>query len=163
MTTITRAPGIVLGLGIGGLLDGIVLHMLLEWHHMLSSRYPPTSPRNLRLNMIGDGAFHLVCLVLVLVGIVLLARAGPRLGRRDGARLFGWILAGWGVFNLIEGLADHYILRIHHVLPGPHEGLYDLAFLAFGAVLVAIGGLIGHRRDPADELYPSTPGTRAWR
>ena len=27
-------PGLVLGLGLGGLLDGILLHQILPWHHM---------------------------------------------------------------------------------------------------------------------------------
>ena len=51
------------------------------------------------------------------------------------------LLAGWGVFNVVEGLIDHQILGIHHVrddLGGPLG--WDLAFLAFGGVLIA-GGL----------------------
>jgi uncharacterized membrane protein len=35
-----RNAGILLGLGLGGFFDGIVLHQLLQWHHMLSSWYP---------------------------------------------------------------------------------------------------------------------------
>src|SRR5690606_13967276 len=31
-----RAPGIVLGVGLGGFVDGILLHQLLQWHHMLT-------------------------------------------------------------------------------------------------------------------------------
>ena len=27
-------PGLLLGLGVGGFIDGIVLHQLLQWHHM---------------------------------------------------------------------------------------------------------------------------------
>jgi uncharacterized membrane protein len=38
------AAGIFLGLGLGGFFDGIVLHELLQWHHMASSAgYPPDS------------------------------------------------------------------------------------------------------------------------
>ena len=37
-----------LGLGLGGFFDGIVLHQILQWHHMLSSAgYPITSVENL--------------------------------------------------------------------------------------------------------------------
>jgi uncharacterized membrane protein len=32
-----RAPGILLGIGLGGFVDGIVLHQILQWHHMLTS------------------------------------------------------------------------------------------------------------------------------
>jgi uncharacterized membrane protein len=75
----------VLGLGLGGFVDGIVAHQLLEWHHMLSSRYPPTSEHHLRLNMVGDGVFHAGCLVLVVVGVFLLARLGPLLSLLGGS------------------------------------------------------------------------------
>jgi uncharacterized membrane protein len=32
-----RAPGILLGIGLGGFVDGILLHQILQWHHMLTS------------------------------------------------------------------------------------------------------------------------------
>jgi uncharacterized membrane protein len=43
-------PALLLGLGLGGLFDGVVLHQLLQWHHMLSSWYPVDSIANLRIN-----------------------------------------------------------------------------------------------------------------
>ena len=27
------------------------------------------------------------------------------------------VLAGWGIFNLIEGIIDHHLLELHHVNP----------------------------------------------
>ncbi len=32
----SRVPGLLMGLGLGGLLDAVVLHQILQWHHMLS-------------------------------------------------------------------------------------------------------------------------------
>lgn len=32
-----RLPGVLLGLGLGGFVDGILLHQILQRHHMLSS------------------------------------------------------------------------------------------------------------------------------
>ncbi|MBF2014576.1 MAG: DUF2243 domain-containing protein [Rivularia sp. T60_A2020_040] len=32
--------GICLGIGLGGFFDGIVLHQILQWHHMLSNVKP---------------------------------------------------------------------------------------------------------------------------
>jgi uncharacterized membrane protein len=29
---------------------------------------------------------------------------------------FGLVLTGWGIFNVVEGLIDHQILGVHHVL-----------------------------------------------
>ncbi|HEV2921254.1 MAG TPA: DUF2243 domain-containing protein [Actinomycetota bacterium] len=30
-------PSLLLGIGFGGFIDGIVLHQILPWHHMLSA------------------------------------------------------------------------------------------------------------------------------
>ena len=56
--------------------------------------------------------------------------------------LWGWILVGWGLFNLVEGVIDHHILGIHHVRSGPNQLGWDLGFLALGAVLVVGGWLL---------------------
>ncbi|TQM79192.1 putative membrane protein [Saccharothrix saharensis] len=137
MTKGARAA-LVLGAGIGGFVDGIVIHQLLGWHHMLSGWYPD----DLHRNMIGDGLFHLLCLLLVLTGVALLNRAGAVPARV----LWGGVLAGWGVFNLVEGVVDHLVLGVHHVRTGPHELAYDLAFLVLGAALVVVGRLVARER-----------------
>jgi uncharacterized membrane protein len=49
------------------------------------------------------------------------------------------LLVGWGTFNVVEGLVDHHLLNLHHVRPGPDELLYDVAFLAWGALMVLAG------------------------
>jgi uncharacterized membrane protein len=38
----SKVSGLLYGLGLGGFVDGIVLHQILQWHHMVSdvSRYP---------------------------------------------------------------------------------------------------------------------------
>jgi uncharacterized membrane protein len=33
--------GILIGVGMGGFVDGIVLHQILQWHNMLSHVVPP--------------------------------------------------------------------------------------------------------------------------
>ncbi|NGY64268.1 DUF2243 domain-containing protein [Lentzea sp. NEAU-D13] len=137
MRWVDRAA-LVLGLGIGGFVDGIVIHQLLGWHHMLSGWYPLD---DVHLMMLGDGLFHLLCLLLVLVGVAMLNRRPPL----PNAVLAGGILAGWGVFNLVEGIVDHHVLGVHHVRHGPGELAYDLAFLAAGLVLVVVGVLMSRR------------------
>ncbi|MFD5825963.1 DUF2243 domain-containing protein [Lentzea sp. NPDC060358] len=133
MMRVDRAA-LVLGLGIGGFVDGIVIHQLLGWHHMLSGWYPVG---DVHLMMVGDGLFHLLCLLLVLLGVGLLNRRPPL----PNPVLAGGILTGWGVFNLVEGVVDHLVLGIHHVRHGPGQLLYDIAFLVVGAVLVVAGVL----------------------
>jgi uncharacterized membrane protein len=149
-----RAPGIVLGAGLGGFVDGIVLHQILQWHHLLTSteEYPASTLENLEVNTLWDGIFHLATLVLVAVGVALLWKAQPRRGL--GRVLVGWSLVGWGIFNVVEGIVDHHILRIHHVRSGPNEVLYDIAFLVFGAVLVVAGYLISRPRRTSHSRPP---------
>jgi len=140
--------GIFLGLGLGGFFDGIVLHQILQWHHMLSSIRPPTTISNIDTNTIWDGLFHAFDWIMTVTGVVLLWRAGRR---EDVPWLsniyFGSILVGAGLFNLVEGVIDHHILGIHHVKPGPHQLAWDLGFLAVGALLVVVGWIMVQKRN----------------
>ncbi|MEH1838777.1 MAG: DUF2243 domain-containing protein [Nostoc sp.] len=142
-----RAPlitaGIFLGVGLGGFLDGILLHQLLQWHHMLSSIRPLTNMANIDLNMVWDGLFHALDWVFTVVGLVLLWRAGGRDDVPWSSQIFiGSLMIGNGLFDFVEGLIDHQILGIHHVKPGPNQLVWDLGFLAFGALLIVIGSIM---------------------
>ena len=135
--------GIVLGAGLGGMLDGIVLHQVLQWHHMLTGtgRHPATTVAGLEANTLADGLFHLGAWLLVVGGLVLTWRV-RRHDKGSGRALGGWVLAGWGCFNVVEGLVDHHVLGIHHVRAGPNGALYDVAYLALGVALLVGGWLI---------------------
>lgn len=135
--------GVLLGLGIGGFFDGIVLHQVLQWHHMLSNRYPVTTLAGLEINTLGDGFFHIGAYLFTLIGLALLWSA-VRWGHVPWSprRFVGTLLIGWGLFNLLEGFIDHHLLQLHHVRPGPDELAWDLAFLAWGAVMLAVGWLL---------------------
>jgi uncharacterized membrane protein len=52
-------PGLLLGIGLGGFIDGILLHQVLQWHHMLSDEgcCPATSVAGLEDNTVADGFF----------------------------------------------------------------------------------------------------------
>lgn len=137
-----RLPGILLGLGLGGFVDGILLHQILQWHHMLSStpQHPPTTVAGLEVNTLWDGLFHAATWLFVVAGLLLLWRAVRQADTAGPLRaLLGWILMGWGIFNLVEGIVDHQILQIHHVRPGPYQTAYDIGFLLLGALLVWVG------------------------
>ena len=47
-----RVAGVLLGIGFGGFVDGIVLHQILQWHHMLTStgEHPATTIAGLETN-----------------------------------------------------------------------------------------------------------------
>ena len=137
-----RAPGILLGIGLGGFVDGIVLHQILQWHHMLTSEgsYPDTTVAGLEMNTLWDGLFHAATWVTTSVGLYILwRRTTDWRWALSGRAFLGWMLVGWGLFNLVEGIVDHHILTIHHVRENGNQTAWDLGFLAFGAVLL-IGG-----------------------
>jgi uncharacterized membrane protein len=141
-----RVPGILLGIGLGGFIDGIVLHQILQWHHMLTSEgsYPKTTVAGLETNTLWDGLFHAATWVAVAAGIYILWRRTTGWRWAISGRAFaGWLLIGWGLFNLVEGVVDHHVLGIHHVREGAgHQTAYDLGFLAFGALLLIGGWLL---------------------
>jgi uncharacterized membrane protein len=123
--------------------DGIVLHQILQWHHLLTSEgsHPATTVAGLETNTLWDGLFHAATWIAVAAGVYLLwRRAVDGRGMPAGRALAGWALIGWGLFNLAEGIVDHHLLGIHHVREGGNELAWDLAFLAFGALLVVAGG-----------------------
>ncbi|MEU6807789.1 DUF2243 domain-containing protein [Streptomyces sp. NPDC046831] len=167
-----RLPGIVLGVGLGGFVDGILLHQLLQWHHMLTSTnhdrigvkyYDPRTVSGLEMNTVWDGVFHAVCWVAVITGLgILYARVThDRRAVWTSRVLWGWIVVGWGLFNIVEGLLDHQILGIHHVHGGPYQAWWDAGFLVLGALLVA-GGYALQRggRPPGPAGAAGTAGAR---
>jgi uncharacterized membrane protein len=133
--------------------DGIVLHQILQWHHMLSDTgdHPVTTVAGLETNTLWDGLFHAATWVAVAVGVyVLWRRTADWRWALSGRAFVGWALVGWGLFNVVEGIVDHQILGIHHVREGEgvDELTWDLGFLAFGALLIAGGWLLA-RSDEA--------------
>ena len=132
--------GLLLGVGMGGFVDGIVLHQILQWHNMLSSVRPPTDLIAMKYNMVWDGIFHAATWLMVAAGLVRLWRAGRRADVDwSGVTLVGSMMAGWGLFNFVEGLIDHQLLGIHHVHPGEGQLAWDLGFLASGVVMLLVG------------------------
>ncbi len=140
------SAGILFGLGLGGFFDGIVLHQILQWHHMLSSWYPIDSIANLELNTRWDGIFHSATYVFVVLGLFLLWRAAHR-GHLSWSNklLAGSLLVGWGLFNSVEGVIDHQILGVHHVneaMPRDQWVFWDVGFLAWGVAMLIAGALL---------------------
>jgi uncharacterized membrane protein len=135
--------GMLLGAGMGGFLDGIVLHQLLQWHNMLSSVVPPTDLVSMKLNMLWDGVFHLLTWLTTAAG---LWRLWATVRRPDAylssPALVAGLLLGWGLFNAVEGIVDHQLLGLHHVHPGAGQLAWDLGFIASGLLLCLAAWLI---------------------
>ncbi|MER5476918.1 DUF2243 domain-containing protein [Streptomyces sp. NPDC002734] len=167
-----RLPGILLGAGLGGFVDGILLHQILRWHHLLSSTdqdrvgiryYDPRTVPGLEMNTVWDGVFHALCWLLVLAGLaVLYGRVThDRRAVWTSPVLWGWVLFGWGVFNIVEGLLNHQILGVHHVRAGEHQAWWDAGFLVLGVLLLAVGHLVRRRGRAVDPSAPREAGRTA--
>jgi uncharacterized membrane protein len=163
------AAGLLLGVGLGGFVDGIVFHQILQLHNMLTGPdYFPkagvdaeTVIRNMQVNMFWDGLFHAFTWLTTAAGLALLWRAGQRPDVPWSTRTFvGSLPLGWGLFNLVEGVIDHHVLHVHHVVEGPGHLAWDLGFLASGVVLASIGLAVmqGGRYDVRARGEPERPG-----
>jgi uncharacterized membrane protein len=110
-------------------------------------RYPTTTVAGLEMNTVADGFFLLGTWVIV-VAASLVTLVSWRRGRLAPSWSFqiGLVLAGWGTFNVFEGVVDHHLLGVHHVrddLGGPLS--WDIAFLTFGVLLIVGGWLLQQR------------------
>jgi uncharacterized membrane protein len=140
-----------LGIGLGGFFDGILFHQLLQTHNMLSAKLPKTSIPNIEANMFWDGVFHAATWVMTVVGVVMLWRAGRYRTASWTARIFvGSLFLGWGLFNLVEGLINHHVLNLHHVVERYGQSAFDYAFLLSGVVFSAGGWLAIRSARPSE-------------
>lgn len=151
--------GALLGCGLGGLFDGVLLHQILQWHNMLSSVHPPVDLVAMKYNMLWDGLFHAVAWLVTSLGVAQLWSAVRKPEVRWSNSAFGGsLLLGWGLFNLVEGVIDHHWLAIHHVHPGANEAAWDIGFLVWGAAML-LSGLLLLRRAAA----PIAAGSASYR
>ncbi|MBU4530910.1 MAG: DUF2243 domain-containing protein [Desulfomicrobium sp.] len=146
------------GLGLGGFFDGIVLHQILQWHHMVSHLHPPVDLAALQFNTLWDGIFHASTYVFVVAGLLLLWRTAHRSHLWwSGKLLAGTILMGFGSFNVVEGIVNHQLLQLHHVnetVPEAQWIYWDIGFLVWGVAMI-IGGralYLGGKRETGGSM-----------
>jgi uncharacterized membrane protein len=132
--------GLVVGLGLAGNLDQIVLHELLQWHTF----YTHTGPFWQRFI---DGLFHLAMAAALVAGLARLVtwqRDHPRAWRPRLA--LAGVLLGLGGFNLFDGIVNHKLLGLHQVREGaPNLWAYDAVFIALALVIFLAGWALWQR------------------
>lgn len=134
--------GLVLGFGLSMFFDGIVFHQLLQWHHLVSFRDPVITTAALQQQVFWDGVFHSAAYVVMALGLVLLWRAAAGMPIAKSRRmLLGYLLVGFGGFNIVDSIVSHGLLQLHHVRDDtPNWLVYDIVFFFIAGVLVtAIG------------------------
>ncbi|MGK6322175.1 DUF2243 domain-containing protein [Sphingomonas sp. DT-51] len=160
----TRAA-LALGFALGGFFDGILLHQILQWHHLLSRVSAVTS---LRAQLLWDGYFHALMYAIAIAALAALWRARERLD--GGARLGGALLLGFGTWHVIDAMLSHWLLGIHRVrLDVPDPLRWDLLWLAaFGLAPMLAGYALRRRAAASSTRWPLAvvallaAGTGAW-
>src|SRR5215210_9230678 len=74
----SKRAGVILGIGLGGFVDGILLHQIIHWHNMGSAVLPPNTLQAMQQNMVWDGIFHAAVWLATLVGVYWLLNDGRR-------------------------------------------------------------------------------------
>ena len=147
--------GAVLGFAISGFFDGILLHQILQWHHLLSL---VPGMIDLRTQVLWDGYFHALMYVIAALGLWGLWRARRSARVPAGRVLAGALLFGFGLWHIVDGILSHWVLGIHRIrLDSENVLLWDLIwFVGFGVLPAAAGWLLLRtRRD--DEVMVSAP------
>lgn len=134
---------VLLGFAPGGFFDGIVLHQLLQWHHLLSLW---AEAEELTWHVLWDGLFHALMYALAALGLWGLWRRGMP----EGRRLAGAMLAGFGLWNVVDGIVFHWLLEVHHIrVEARHPILWDLGWLVAFGIGPLLAGWALTRRDGA--------------
>jgi uncharacterized membrane protein len=142
----------VLGFAFGGFFDGILLHQVLQWHHFLSL-VPGEAFRDIRVQILADGLFHVAVYVLAALGLWLLWRSSPRPEAGERA-LLGAATLGFGVWQLADVGLIHWIVGIHRIrVDVPNPLLWDIGWLVvFGLPALLLGFRL--LRNPSDPPSP---------
>ena len=140
----STVSAILIGIGLAGLIDIIIFHEILQWHHTTSHKIIPNTMESLQMNIAYDGMFLAFSLIITISGIILLWHASSSNDKNSilsNKWLFvGLILIGLGGFNTAEGIVNHHILEMHHVMDVEDPLAFDLTFLIVGGLAFLVAG-----------------------
>jgi uncharacterized membrane protein len=136
-----RLPAALIGFGFGGFFDGILLHQILQWHHLLSA-LDQGRPGDLAFQVMADGLFHAVMYVIAAVGLAYLLRRRSALAAPDAARAFSAVfLIGFGLWHVVDALLSHWLLGIHRIrMDVANPLLWDVGWLVVFGLLPLLAG-----------------------
>ena len=142
----SATSAILIGIGLAGLIDIIIFHAILQWHHTSSHQIIPNTMESLQVNILYDGVFLALSLIVTISGIVLLWYA-QSLKIKDyflshKRSFIGLVFMGLGGFNTIEAIINHHILQMHHVIEVADPFMFDLTFLVIGGLAFLTLGAI---------------------
>ncbi len=148
----SKWPALTTGFAFGAFVDGIVFHQLLQWHHFVSRYRSDDDLSGLQYNTLWDGIFHAGSWLVLAVGVLWLWSSRDN-AKQFGLRpLIGMMIAGWGVFNVVDEIVFHLLLQAHHIRMVDDWLVYDATYTAIGVVLAVVGWRIAR---PANSVIES--------
>ncbi|MDI6028469.1 DUF2243 domain-containing protein [Corticibacterium sp. UT-5YL-CI-8] len=156
--------GYALGFSIGGFFDGILLHQILQWHHLLSGLEGGRFD-DLRFQIVADGFFHLFMYVIGATGLWLLWRSRTEFGLPRADRFMAAnALIGFGVWHVTDGIVSHWVLRLHWIkMDSDVPLLWDMAwFLVFGVAFIISGWMLRRNGPGSGTSSKVTPAAAAF-
>jgi uncharacterized membrane protein len=162
----TRRPRLaagILGFALGGFIDGILLHQVLQWHHLLSlvegDRF-----RDLRVQILADGLFHVLMYVIAIAGLWLLWRSRSAItGTQADIRIIAAALLGFGIWQVVDVVGFHWLAGIHRIrVDVPNPLVWDIGWLiVFAGPSLAAGWWLMRRAGPGGPAGPLVRATPA--
>lgn len=149
------AAAAIIGVGLSGFFDGILLHQILQWHHLLSLM-PGETFRSLEVQILADGLFHALMYAVTAAGLWMLWRRRRSLAEAGWRTIAGGGLLGFGLWNVADIGLLHWVLRIHRVrLDVPNPMLYDIVWILLLGAAPAIAGWLLLRQGRSDGYGPA--------
>ena len=150
----------LMGVALGGFFDGILLHQVLQWHHLLSGVAPTDTVADLRFQILADGAFHVLHYIAAILGLWLALSNNRALRSRIPSRkLLGWAAVGFGAWHWLDAVVAHWGLQLHRIRMDVQNPLFwDIGWLMlFGVLPLAAGFYLLRRKPPGDGGGPEDP------
>lgn len=123
--------GVFIGIGAMALIDEIIFHQLLQWHHFFDFN-------TMQFGIFSDGLLNSFALFAIVAGIFLFAHV-TKMYSYSLLRWWSGIFIGLGSFQLFDGIVSHKLLQIHQIRYGVELLPYDIAWIASAILLLAVG------------------------
>ncbi|PFG45069.1 putative membrane protein [Georgenia soli] len=137
----TVYSGLLFGAGIAAsMIDLFIFHLALHWHHFYDRSTTEVA-------LTADGFFHAFGWFITIWGLFLLADVR----RRTEVAWRRWaaaVVTGVGLLQLLDGVVDHKVLRIHQIRYDVDLLPYDVAWIGSAVLLVLVGLLLLRRARP---------------
>ncbi|WP_244094280.1 DUF2243 domain-containing protein [Jeotgalibacillus salarius] len=129
--------GILFGIGLMVVIDEVIFHQLLQWHHLYDQS--TTS-----VGIIADGLLTSFGFFAAVFGLFMFADLRKKSATR-WKRWIGSVCLGAGGFQLFDGIISHKLLQIHQIRYGVDILPYDIAWNLFALALIIVGAVIVKR------------------